>query len=174
MKHATLATLAFAVSVTVSAPAALAVDLNTTALKTMQQQGHQLLEEAQDWRHFELKSKRCMQIAGGVSAVGANLVFRPCNATAQTQEFRFDDKGRLVSRGDTCVGVQGNALKLGASAIMQACDDSKAQQWELDDKNRLVNKDERCLQATGKPEQKQGNMILTKCSGSPNQVWEES
>ncbi len=167
MKHAYFVAVLFAAA----APGALAIDLNTDALKTMQQQGDKIIAESKEWRNFELKGGRCMQINGGLNAVGANLVIRPCKPDAKNQQFRLDGN-KLVGQGDTCVGVDGNPKKLGASAVMQKCGDDKAQQWTLDDKGRLANKEDRCLQATGNPSQKQANVISTNCNMSDNQIFQ--
>ncbi|MEE4144306.1 MAG: RICIN domain-containing protein [Halieaceae bacterium] len=147
-------------------PNASAVDLNTDALKTMQQEGHKIVEASKNWRSFTLHNGQCLQVGGAPDKVGANLVIRDCNPKANSQKWQFDDKGRLASFGGTCVGVAGDA-----NALMQACSGEKSQQWKHDGKQRLVNGLKQCLQAAGKADAPSGNVVTATCSGSPNQVW---
>jgi hypothetical protein len=152
-------------------PQAGAVDLNTDALKKMQQEGHKIVEESKQWRSFSLHNGQCLQVGGPPDKVGANLVIRDCNPKANSQKWRFDEQGRLTSFGGTCVGVAGDATKPGANAVMQACGGAKFQSWKHDGKQRLVNGLDNCLQAAGKADAPSGNVVTANCSGSPNQVW---
>lgn len=152
-------------------PHATAVDLNTDALKTMQQQGHKIVEESRDWRSFSLANGQCLQVGGPTDKVGAKLLLRKCNARSDNQKFRFDEQGRLASVGGTCVGVAGDANKPGANAVMQACGGASFQGWKQDGNKRLVNGLGKCLQAAGKPEEPNGNVITNNCNQAANQVW---
>lgn len=170
MKHMAL----FSSLLALAAAGALAVDLNTDALKTMQKQGQEIVERAKDWQSFELdagEGSKCLQIAGPPDKVGANVVLRKCNQNASNQQWTFDGESRLVSHGDTCIGVGGNANKPGANVVNQECGGDKSQRWQLDGQNRLHNELNKCLQATGKPGKPAGNVISQNCNGSPNQVW---
>ncbi len=169
MKH----TLGLSVFFLLAGTAAQAIDLNTDALKTMQQQGHEIVEkaESQDWRSFRLEGGQCLQIAGAVDKVGANVVLRDCNASAKVQQFSFDDQGRLVSHGGTCLGVGGDANQPGANALMQKCGGQNFQKWRLDPQSRLHNQLNKCLHAAGAPGQPTGNVISQNCSANANQVW---
>ncbi len=156
------------------ATGALAVDLNTDALKAMQQEGLDIVEQAKSWQSFELdvgEGGQCLQIAGPPNKVGANIVLRNCNKNAKNQQWTFDEDSRLVSHGDTCIGVAGNAGKPGANVVTQECSGQNHQKWRLDAQNRLHNELKKCLQAAGKPGEPSGNVISQNCGGSPNQVW---
>lgn len=143
-------------------PAAGAVDFNTDALKSMQEEGHQIVEEEMGMRAFKSASGQCLQDSNPGKA-GAQVVTRKCNAKSSQQKWRFDDKGRLAAMGGTCLSA-GN--KAGAGAVTQACGSSKSQQWQLDGKKRLANGAGQCLEG-----QKDGSVATAGCSDSANQVW---
>lgn len=149
-------------------PGAGAVDFNTDALKSMQEEGHKIVEESQGLRSFKLPSGQCLHAAG---AAGTNLVINKCNPKSNNQKWRFDDKSRLANQNGACVGVAGDASKPGASAVMQKCSGAKFQQWKQDGKKRLVNGIDKCLEAAGDPKSPGGNVVTTACSDSPKQVW---
>jgi hypothetical protein len=152
-------------------PAAGAVDFNTDALKSMQEEGHKIVEEEKGLRTFSLAGGKCLEASGEPGKPGANLVVKSCNAKSDSQKWRFDDQGRLVSHGGTCVGVSGEAGKPGANAVMQKCGGAKSQQWQHDGKKRLVNGLKKCLQAAGDPKKPGPNVVTDACGDSPNQVW---
>lgn len=149
-------------------PGAGAVDFNTDALKSMQEEGHKIVEESQGLRTFKLPSGQCLHAKG---QAGTNLVVNKCKPKSDNQKWRFDDKGRLASQGGACVGVAGDANKAGASAVMQKCSGAKFQQWRQDGKKRLVNGLGKCLEAAGDPKSPSGNVVTAACSDAPNQVW---
>lgn len=149
-------------------PGAGAVDFNTDALKSMQEEGHKIVEESQSLRSFKLSSGLCLHANG---QAGANLVVNKCDPKANNQKWRFDDKGRLASQGGACVGVAGDASKPGASAVMQKCSGAKFQQWKQDGKKRLVNGLDKCLEAAGDARSPGSNVTTAVCSDSPKQVW---
>ena len=148
-------------------PGAGAVDFNTDALKSMQEEGHKIVEESQGLRTFKLPKGQCLHAAG---AAGANLVINKCNSKSNNQKWRFDDKGRLANQNGACVGVAGDPSKPGASAVLQNCSGAKFQQWKQDGKKRLVNGVNKCLEAAGEAKPG-GNVVAAACSDSPNQVW---
>ncbi|MFV8816975.1 ricin-type beta-trefoil lectin domain protein [Haliea sp. E17] len=155
------------------ASGAMAIDLNTDALKTMQQQGQEIVAQAQQaqWRSFALDGDMCLQMAGTPDKVGASMVVRKCNASAKNQQFSFDDQGRLATQGGVCVGVAGDASKPGANALTQACGGQAFQKWRIDEAGRLHNNANKCLLAVGKPGEPTGNVVSSNCNASPNQVW---
>lgn len=137
---------------TLCATGVAAIDLNTDAMKKMQEEGHKILEEGQ--RSFELPNGQCLQAAGN------KLVSAKCKDKADNQQWRLDDNGRLVSKDGTCVSVAG-----GGKAVLQKCGGADAQKWKLDGSKRLVNKLGTCLQADG------GNVVAAECSNAANQKW---
>ena len=138
------------------AASAHGVDLNKDALKSMQQQGHQIVEESQGGRSYKSNSGHCLDIAGKA------LLIKDCAAKADGQRWRFDDKGRLVAHDKRCVG--GNAQ-------LQSCNNSKEQQWKLDGKKRLANGAGNCLQPRGNPPKAGSKIVSADCSGAGRQVW---
>ena len=142
-----------------------AVDLNTDAMKKMQQRGHQILDAEQNLRTFRSANGQCLQVGGAPDQVGAGLVSRKCNGKAANQKWRFDDSGRLVSRGDTCVDISGPG-KAGSKAVMQQCSGASTQKWRHDDAIRLVNAGGLCLQVNA------GNIVAETCADAPAQRWD--
>ncbi len=142
-----------------------AVDLNTDALKKMQQEGHKILEEEQGARMLRIDDGNCLAAGGKPGQVGASVVTQKCNDKANPQKWSFDDQGRLVSHGGTCVATAGNATKPGTNAVLQKCAGNAQQKWSLDKQNRLAGRSGLCLQANG------NNVVAAACSGAKNQKW---
>ena len=138
---------------------AMAIDLNTDALKKMQEEGHKILEEEQGARAFKLPNGHCLQAAGG------NLVNSKCNDKASNQKWHFDNNGRLVSFDGNCVRAAGGGKHPGANAILPLCRGAGAQKWKLEGSKRLAKPHGMCLQADGK------NVVTAKCSGAGTQKW---
>jgi len=167
MKHALLLTGVLIGYV----PAALCVSFNTDALKSMQQEGKKIAEQAKALRAFALPNNKCLHVTGDLRKAGANVGFQDCNADSNNQKWRFDEQGRLANQGGKCLGVAGDPNKPGASAVLQDCGAAKAQRWTQDGKQRLVNGVGKCLHAVGDGNTVAGNVVTTNCGEAPNQVW---
>ncbi len=151
---------AAAVSISIYAAGAMAVELNTDAMKKMQQEGHKILEEEKGQRTFALPNGNCLQAAGG------NVASAKCNDKAANQKWRLDDTGRLVSHdGAKCASVAGDGKKPGSNAVLQKCSGDARQKWKLDGAKRLTNQKGLCLQANG------NNVVAAKCSKAATQKW---
>ncbi len=142
-----------------------AIELNTEAMKKMQEEGHKIVEQETATRQFKLPNGQCLQAAGAPNKAGIKLVSRPCNDKAANQQWQFDNAGRLVSQGGLCVGIGGKGEEPGANAVLQGCNKSDGQQWKVDGARRLQNGTGLCLQAQG------GDAVTAACSGSPGQKW---
>lgn len=138
------------------AASAHGVTLNKDALKSMQEEGHKIVEESQGGRAFKSSTGQCLDIAGKA------LLIKQCASKAAGQKWRFDDKGRLVAHDKRCVG--GNAQ-------LQSCNNSKEQKWKLDGKKRLANGAGKCLQPQGNPPKAGSKIVSAACSGAARQVW---
>lgn len=133
-----------------------AVTLNTDALKSMQEEGHKIVEEAQNARAFRSNTGQCLDLAGKA------LLIKNCDARAASQKWYFDDKDRLVAHDGRCVDGNGQ---------LAACGGGKGQQWQLDGKNRLANGAGQCLQPQGNPPKSGVKVASVACSGNAQQVW---
>lgn len=136
------------------APFAGAVEFNKDALKSMQQEGHKIVEESQG-RAYRTPNGLCLDVAGD------GLTIKPCDANARTQVWQMDGQGRLVASDSRCV----------AGGALRKCGDGKGQKWRMDDKQRLVNAANKCLQAMGNTPQAGAKVSAVDCSDSPYQVW---
>ncbi len=92
-------------------PAAMAVEFNTDALKSMQEEGEKQLQAEKSMRAFKLSTGLCLHAAGEPGKAGANLTINKCDGKSNRQKWRLDDQGRLESHGGTCVGVAGEATQ---------------------------------------------------------------
>jgi hypothetical protein len=144
-------------------PAAGAVDFNTDALKSMQEEGHKIVEQEMGMRAFRLGSGQCLHDSNP-GKTGAPVVIRKCDGKASAQKWRIDEQGRLVAMGGNCLTAPNRA---GATPKLQACGSATSQQWRLDGKNRLTNGSGQCLQG-----QKGGAVTTAGCSDAGNQVWQ--
>ena len=140
-----------------------AVDLNTEALKKMQDEGHKIVEEEKGMRTLRLSNGNCLTASGKPGQAGASVVVQKCNDTSNQQKWSFDGQGRLVSHGGTCVATAGNATKPGTNAVLQKCAGNAQQKWALDKQKRLAGRAGLCLQA------KSGNVVAAACGGANNQ-----
>ena len=144
-----------ALAVSFTTTAANAVEFNTEALKSMQEEGHKIVEQAQG-KTYRTSGGLCLDVAG------AALVIRPCNAKSQSQIWKIDTQSRLVAHDGRCV----------AGAQLQQCGAVNAQKWKVDEKKRLANANQQCLQVQGNPPKAGSNVIAPACSPAPNQVWQ--
>jgi hypothetical protein len=143
-----------------------AVDLNTDALKKMQQEGHKIVEAEQGKRMFRLSNGNCLAASGSPGQVGASVIVQTCNDQANPQKWSFDDQGRLVAHGGTCVATAANATRPGSNALLQQCSGNALQKWSLDSQNRISGAAGLCLHANPG-----GNVIAAACSDADNQKW---
>ena len=128
-------------------------------MKTMQKEGHKIVEESTAGRAFKLSGGQCLHAAG---KNGASLSASKCNTKSNSQKWQLDGQGRLVAHSGSCVDVAG------ANAVLQKCSGSKSQQWKHDGKKRLANGDKKCLQGDGAS----GKVSAAACSGAAGQVWQ--
>ena len=137
-----------------TSPFAGAVDLNKDAMKAMQQQGQNIVDEAQDGRYYRAAGDFCLDSKNGA------LVVNKCSDKADSQKWKMDDKKRLLAHNGQCV----------ADTKLAKCGSDKKQKWKQDDKMRLVNESKQCLEVPGKA--KNGTLVVTAaCSKSKGQVW---
>ena len=135
--------------------AANAVELNKDALKSMQQEGHKLLEESSAARAYKGAGGFCLDIAG------EGMVVRSCNAKTKNQQWTLDGQSRLVAQNGKCVD----------GASLKKCGSAQAQKWSHDGKKRLANAKKQCLQIKGNKPKSGTNVVILACSGSAHQVW---
>jgi len=145
-----------AIALCLATAGAQAVTLNKDALKSMQQEGHKIVEESQGGRVFKSNTGQCLDSAGKA------LLIKQCGNKVASQLWRFDDKGRLVAHDGRCIG--GNAQ-------LQKCNNNKEQQWKLDGKKRLAGGGGKCLQPQGNPPKAGSKIAAVNCSGAGRQVW---
>ena len=136
------------------ASGANAVDFNKDALKSMQEEGHKIVEEAEG-RTYKTANGLCLDVDG------ASLVVAACDPKSKSQVWRIDGQGRLVAHDGRCV----------ASDKLQKCGSGNAQKWKVDDKKRLANAAKQCLQPQGNPPKAGAKVSAAGCSKAANQVW---
>jgi hypothetical protein len=135
---------------------AQAVEFNTEALKTMQQEGHRIVEESQGGRAYRAANDFCLDVAGD------GMVVRKCNVDSKTQKWIADEQGRLVAHDGRCVD----------GATLGKCGGTKSQKWNHDGKKRLSNNNKQCLQVQGHPPKAGAKVVAVQCNDkAPNQVW---
>jgi len=152
-KARTLTTACLGLTALVTTQGALA-QFNTDALKSMQKEGHKILEEAQEKRPFALNGNLCLDTSG------SDLVVRSCNGR-DSQAWRLDDQRRLVADNGQC--VQG--------AKLRPCASGKNQLWRHDAQKRLVSDAGGCLQAQGNPLKTGAPVVKAACAKAVRQSW---
>lgn len=136
-------------------PVAQAVELNTEALKTMQKEGHKIVEESEKGRSYKTGKNFCL------TAAGNGLVLRECNDQAKTQKWKLDDQSRLVAHDGRCV----------AGPQLAKCGAGVAQKWKHDGKKRLSNQGKKCLQVQGNTPKAGAKVIAAACGNAAGQIW---
>lgn len=136
-------------------PGVQAVELNKEAMKTMQKEGHRLVEESQGGRAYKTDNNLCLDTGGG------GLVVRKCNAGSETQKWIMDSNSRLVAHDGRCV----------AGAQLAKCGAGTGQKWKYDDRQRLANQNKQCLQVEGNPAKAGARVSASACNKAPAQVW---
>lgn len=146
----------FAVAALVAAvgASAQATEFNKDALKAMQQQGHQIVEESES-RRFKAQGDLCLDTSD------EGLLVKTCS-DADSQKWRLDDQQRLIAHSGQCV----------AGAKVRECGDENAQKWTLDDEKRLANANQRCLQVQGGAPQSGAKVITAPCGDVVAQIWQ--
>jgi hypothetical protein len=137
------------------ATGAQAVDLNTDALKTMQQEGHRIVEESEGGRAYKAANGFCLDVAGG------GLVVHKCKDGSKTQKWTMDGQSRLVAHDGRCVG----------GAQLAKCAAGPAQKWKHDGKKRLANHNKQCLQVQGNKPKGGAKVVAAACNKAAAQVW---
>ncbi|MEH6517148.1 MAG: RICIN domain-containing protein [Halioglobus sp.] len=132
-----------------------AVELNKDALKSMQQEGHKLLEESSAARAYKGAGGFCLDIAG------EGMVVRSCNAKTKNQQWKLDGQARLVAQNGKCID----------GARLKKCGSAQTQKWSHDGKKRLANGKKQCLQIQGEKPKAGAKVVVSACSGSTKQVW---
>ena len=137
------------------AAAAGAVDLNKEALKSMQQEGHKIVEESQAGRAYKAGGGLCLD------AGSSGLVVKKCRADASTQLWQLDGKGRLVASSGKCVD----------GARLQKCGSGKSQTWSHDGKQRLANAAGQCLEVKDNASKAGTKVVTAACGSGSGQTW---
>ncbi len=138
------------------ATGAQAVEFNKDALKSMQEEGHKIVEESQAGRPYKSAGGLCLDIAGN------GLVVRNCNANAKTQKWSVDGQNRMVAHDGRCL----------SGPQLSQCGNSKAQKWKHDNKQRLANQNNMCLQVQANPPQAGTKVGVAGCKDQvAAQVW---
>lgn len=148
---------------------AAAAQFNTDAMKKMQKEGLERLEEqkedgavkpaatikaAEVRRAYRFGANLCLDARGTLSLA-------PCNGKVAAQQWVLDGSRRLVAHDGRCL----------AGASLVACGKGKFQQWVHDQRGRLRNDAGQCLQPRGV---KAGAPVaVAACGDAPAQVWVE-
>jgi len=152
-----------------------AAQFNTDAMKKMQKEGLERLEEQKEAEAAKPAASSHPSAASKPAAAprayrsGANLCLdargtlsvAPCNAKVAAQQWFLDGSRHLVAHDGRCL----------AGARLVACGKGKFQQWVHDQRGRLRNDAGQCLQPRGA---KAGAPVgVAACGDAPAQVWAE-
>ncbi|WP_165954181.1 RICIN domain-containing protein [Seongchinamella unica] len=134
---------------------AQAVEFNTDALKSMQEEGHKIVAESQGARSYKASNGECLDFKGN------GLLLAKCNDKKNSQNWTMDDKQRLVANNGRCIG----------GSNLQECSNAKAQKWTHDGQQRLISNARKCLQPQGNPPESGARVVAGNCSKSDHLVW---
>jgi hypothetical protein len=146
-----------------------AAQFNTDAMKKMQKEGLQRLEEQKEAGAAQPADGSKAAAARRAYRFGANLCLdargalsvEPCNPTVAAQQWSLDGSRHLVAHDGRCL----------AGTSLVKCGKGRFQQWVHDKRGRLRNDAGQCLQPRGA---KAGAPVrAAACSDAPAQLWAE-
>jgi hypothetical protein len=146
-----------------------AAQFNTDAMKKMQKEGLERLEEQKEAEAVKpaassetATARRAYRFSGNLCLdARGTLSLAPCNAKVAAQQWSLDSSRRLVAHDGRCL----------AGASLVKCGKGKFQQWVHDQRGRLRNDAGQCLQPRGP---KAGApVIVAACGDAPAQLWVE-
>jgi len=140
---------------------AWAAKFNPDAMKTMQDQGLKVADEAAGLAPLKAAGK-CLSPSGDNAKAGSALTVGECKDKSG-QRWRFDGAGRLMNGDGLCLGLDGKPDQIGAKGQLADC--ASAPNWKHDEQGRIVSSDGKCLEAAGKGVQ------LKECGAGEGQVW---
>lgn len=146
--------LLIALAATLAAPA-WAAKFNPDAMKSMQEQGLKVSEEAQGLAPLKAVGK-CLSAQSDNAKAGTGVSMAACKDKS-AQRWRFDDAGHLVNGGGLCLTVSGDKAQLG--------DCGGAAGWSQDGQGRITSGG-KCLTAGAK------DADMQACGPGDNQAWQ--
>ena len=104
-----------------------AVDLNTDALKKMQEEGDKIIEQEKGMRMLRMANGNCLTAGGKPGQPGASVVaqkvLQNCAGNPQ-QKWALDKQKRIAGRAGLC--LQAN----GGNVVAAACSGANNQKWQ--------------------------------------------
>lgn len=74
---------------------------------------------------------KCLDSSGNHDGGDNRIELHDCNG-AEWQQFRFDDRGRIVGMGGFCLDIVDESRNSGAQLRLSGCNDSPSQRWRTD------------------------------------------
>ena len=133
---------------------AYAQTFNKDALKDLQQQGLDIIEQAEG-RRYMTADNLCLDTGE------TGLVVKTCSES-DTQIWKIDGEQHLIAHSGQCV----------AGPNLAECGTGNAQIWKYDEKQRLANANSWCLQISGDTPVAGAKVITAQCSDAQKQVWQ--
>lgn len=140
-------------------------------------------QAAVNYQFINVKSVKCMSVAGGSTANGANIVLATCNRSATEQVWHQengDAEGYYRYRNDKsgkCLSVAGGGSTTEGAAIIQwTCNGGPEQQWGLnysDSHFHLENrKSGHAITLLGGATVENTRLVQQSYAGGTDQLWE--
>jgi hypothetical protein len=146
-----------------------AAQFNTDAMKKMQKEGLERLEEKKEAEAVKPAATGEAAAARRAYRFGDNLCLdargvlsvEPCNGKIAAQQWALDASRHLVAHDGRCL----------AGASLVKCGQARFQLWTYDERGRLRNDAGQCLQPrsgkAGAP------VLVAACSDAPAQLWKQ-
>ncbi|WP_162468714.1 RICIN domain-containing protein [Streptomyces adustus] len=116
-------------------------------------------------------SRRCIDVAGGKAARGAQLIISACSRNTPSQHWVFAADGTLRALG-MCVQLAGGSTDDGTGLELAPCNGRSEQKFTLNSSNDLVNRlADKCADIRDNGTADGTRLQLWSCAGTDNQKW---
>ena len=116
-------------------------------------------------------SGRCVDVSGGSTSNGANIVIWTCH-TASNQQWTSTTAGELRVYGNKCLEAYQQGSTPGTRVSIFDCTGGNHQKWTVNSNNTVTNRlSNLCLDVNGQGTANGTGIILWTCTGANNQIW---
>ena len=118
-------------------------------------------------------ANRCIDISGGASASGADLIMHGCN-TKPSQHWSYGSSDKSLRALGKCMDVARSALVSGTRVQLYTCNGSTAQRWERRSTDRTIRSTATpnlCLATKDGSTADLARLQISTCNGSVTQQW---
>jgi Ricin-type beta-trefoil lectin domain len=116
---------------------------------------------------------KCLDVYGGVSDDGTDIILWPCH-NGPNQQWRFARDGTIRGLAGKCLDVANATEDENAEIILYSCHGGPNQQWQLFSDKTIRGLGGKCLDILGALSDEGNYVVLRSCNGGPSQQWRKA